>query len=323
MLGDKRTKKQLDGKLGIGELLRDIRKQKNLTLSEVSEKTGFSEETIRRLELDQFEPKLSTLEMLSDFYRLDLVELIARKRSYNSLFSEELISEVNKLINNFNGDEIRTYAEQKIMELNKLSQVNQIKAKDAKTSSPALLAQFLDALKNIKLDYHGNHAANIVTLENILLSISPKFNTPEAMDFPIAIEISITIYLSFLYRQAREYIKAAKLLEGTIERIKQLPFINDRFSDYLAAAYLNLAYAYHSLGDHEKVIHAIDTCLSDNKVSFTRIAMSQLLFRKGIALHETSSPDGQSYLKTSLSLMNPQEMARLKKLLQDQYRIEV
>ena len=83
-----------------GKLLREIRNQKGVTLAHVSNSTGIAEETIRRIELDKFEPKLSTLEILSNYYRLDLIELISKRRNNNSMFSDTFISKMFLLINN-------------------------------------------------------------------------------------------------------------------------------------------------------------------------------------------------------------------------------
>ncbi len=308
MLGDKKTKKQLNGKLNIGELLRDIRKQKNLTLHEVANKTGFSEETIRRLELDQFEPKLSTLEMLSDFYKVDLIELIARKRNFISLFSEEHISAFNKLINTFDVDALKLYADSSIQELNK-----------SPGTGSATLIQFMYALKNLKMNPQNTLADTIANLESILLSLSPKYYSEDSQDYPIAIEVSCMLYLSYVYRQSGAFEKAIALLSATIKRIKGLPTINDRFTDFLAAAYLNLAYVYHSGSQHQKVIETVDACLSDTKTSYTKISIAQLLFRKGVALIELDHPQASSYLNVALSLMSNSEQARLKNHLEVLY----
>lgn len=320
MSGSQKVIKQADGKLGIGDLLRDLRRQKKLTISEVAERTKVSEETIRRLELDKFEPKLSTLEVLSDFYRTDLIEMIARRRGFNSLFSEELISEINQLINAFDVEALKRYADIKIAELS-----------GSMEKGSAVLIQFLYALKSLKMDYKGNHASTIANLETILLSISPKYTSTESPDYPITVEMTCILYLSYVYRQAKLYDKAVSLLKVTCERIRRMPFLNDRYSDYLAATYINLAYVYHSMGAHQLVVESVDACISDNKVSFTRIAMAQLLYRKGIALVELQlanglSPqmsEGESYLRTSLSLMSPAERARLAKLVKEQYGISL
>lgn len=79
----------------ISSLLKRVRKHYKYTLVYVSKMTGIAEETLRRLESDKFEPKLSTLNILSDFYRIDLVELYSRKRGVGSLFSEEFIKAFN------------------------------------------------------------------------------------------------------------------------------------------------------------------------------------------------------------------------------------
>lgn len=312
MLGHKKIRKQLNGRLGIGELLREIRHQKGFTLNDVAVKTGFSEETIRRLELDKFEPKLSTLELLSDFYRIDLIELIARKRAYNSLFSEELISEIHNLINTFDVAQLISYADERIATL-----------QNSKDKGSEVLIKLLYALKNLKMNPKGSSTATIANLEQVLVSISSHYYTEKSPDFPIAIEVSCILYLAYVYRQAGDFDKAISLLEATHARIKQLPIINDRFSDYLAATAINLANVYYSLNKPQKVIETVDACLDDTATSYTRIAISQLLYRKGLALYEIGLPQGKAHLITALSLMRDAEAARLRDYLRNNYKLDL
>lgn len=177
----KKTKNVLHA-LGIGTILRDIRIKYNLTLDEVSNATGIASETIRRIEVNKYEPKLSTLETLSDYYRVDLIELIARKRQNNSIFSEELVTTINEYLNNQDFDGLKTYANSMI----KISKIDNL-------SSDFNLKALLYILKYIKYDPYNGQNDTIAVLEDILLKLSQTHPNMNHNSYPFPIETSISL----------------------------------------------------------------------------------------------------------------------------------
>lgn len=110
--------------------------------------------------------------------------------------------------------------------------------------------------------------------------------------------------LSVVYRQNGNYDKAIDLLNNLIKKIHKMPLINDRFSDYLASSYINLAYTYHSNSNHKMVIETVNKSFSNSKVNYTRTALSHLLYRKGLSMLILKEPDYESFLNVSYSLMD-------------------
>ncbi len=275
----------------IGALLREIRNKQNLTLKEVSIATGIADETIRRIETDKFEPKLSTLEILSDYYKVDLIELIARRRMNDSIFSEELILKVNNFINHQDFNGLRNFADSII---NKLPIDKQEQSKN--------LRLFLYTLKYIKYNPENGQEDTISLLEDLVLKLTP--HNLKQPNYPYPLETSAILLLSVLYRQNGDYAKSIKLLHSIIERILKLPYINERFTNYLASAYINLAYTYHSKSKHQKVIDTVNECLSNEKINFTKTAFSHLLFRKGLSMLILEIDNANAIIITSLSLMD-------------------
>lgn len=298
--------------LGIGSLLRELRMSMHLTLEQVAMKVGIAEETIRRIELDKFEPKISTLEILSDFYRIDLIELISRKRDGHSVFSESFISQVNDFINRGEYLQLRAYADDVLQEL--LS---------TKSRSKNALTTFLYSIKYLKYDPLNGQNDTIGIVESILLEISPTYLNDTDFQYPLPIEVSCIMLLAIMYRQNEEYDKALELLKVTIKRIDSMPLINDRYSDYLASAYLNLSYTYHSLEQHDLVIATVDACFGHEKINYTKLAMSHLLFRKGLAMHFIGEPLSLSLIQTSLSLMDLKLKEHMTQVLWNKYSIDV
>jgi len=311
MSGIEKLSNTYEGNLGIGKLLRDIRKSKKLTILQVANETGIAEETIRRIELDKFEPKLSTLETLSNYYRIDLIELVSRKRTTDSMFSDEFISKINKMINDSNYVQLRDFAEESLKLLSSKKNHNQV-----------ALSSFLYSLKYIKYDPKNGQNEIIAILENVLLSISPDFMVSTGSNHPLPLEVSVIMLLSIMYRQNQSFEKAIELLNTTVKRILCMPLINTRFSDYLASAYLNLAYTYHSMQQHHLVIETVDRCFENEKVNYNRIVISHLLFRKGLALYFTDNPHFYSVIDTSLSLMKESDRKQILHVMDMKYNLK-
>lgn len=311
MSGNENKKKYLLHTLGIGSILREIRNKQNLTLEDVAQATGISDETVRRIETDKFEPKLSTLEKLSDYYRVDLIELIARKRKNNNAFSDELISKINDILNRQDFIELKQFADTLLKS-----------SLDSTQDRENNFRLFLYALKYIKYDPKNGQNDNIGMLEDVLLKLSPRFYDTKTPSYPLPLETSVILLLSVIYRQNGDYAKAINLLELLIIRILALPYINERYTNFLAAAYINLAYTYHSKGDHEKVIETVEDCLANSKVNFTRTALSHLLFRKGLSMMILHFDYAESVLFTSLTLMDIKTRDMIEKHLLDNYGFE-
>ncbi|MDW7662785.1 MAG: helix-turn-helix domain-containing protein [Bacillota bacterium] len=288
----KETKNVLHA-LGIGTILRDIRNNYELTLDEVSSATGIASETIRRIEVNKYEPKLSTLETLSDYYRVDLIELIARKRRNNSIFSEELVMTINEYLNNHDFDGIKAFANSMI----NISEIDNL-------SSDLNLKSLLYTLKYIKYDPNNGQNDTIAVLEDILLKLSQTHPTMNQNSYPFPIETSIRLLLSVVYRQNGNYNKAIDLLNNLIDKIQKMPLINDRFSDYLASSYINLAYVHHSNNNHKMVIETVNKSFSNAKVNYTPIALSHLLYRKGLSMLILEEIGYESFINVSYSLMD-------------------
>lgn len=303
-------KYSLDVSTNIGVVLKQIRKKQKVSLDFVSKNTGIASETIRRIEANMFEPKISTLEILSQFYQVDLIELISKKRIKYSIFSDELIRETNIFINAQNFIGLKKHIESLLAEI----QLSEIQI-------PNSLTIYLNCLKYLKYNPQNGQKEIIVQLESALLSISPYYLHENGTTYPFPLEISIILFLSVLYRQNNMYEKAIQILTISIKRVNSLPFINDRFSSYLAAMYINLANTYHSMKKHEDVVTTVNKGLENTQISFNKLSLSQLLFRKGLSLHLLGDPSSQSFLNVSLSLMDQKTQNLMQEILKRDYNI--
>ena len=73
----------------IGEFLQKLRKEKGLTQEQLAEKMGVSRRTVSRWETGSNVPDLDILVELSDFYEVDLREILSGERKIEKM-NEEL-----------------------------------------------------------------------------------------------------------------------------------------------------------------------------------------------------------------------------------------
>lgn len=59
----------------VGEYLKKIRLNQNLSLNDVYEKTGITDSRLNRIELEKNEPSPNILKQLSKLYNIDLINL--------------------------------------------------------------------------------------------------------------------------------------------------------------------------------------------------------------------------------------------------------
>lgn len=72
----------------IGEFLRDLRKEKDMTQEELAEKFGVSSRSVSRWENGITMPELGILVELADFYEVDIKELIEGERKSENMNNE-------------------------------------------------------------------------------------------------------------------------------------------------------------------------------------------------------------------------------------------
>lgn len=102
-----------------------------------------------------------------------------------------------------------------------------------------------------------------------------------------------------------------------------MPFLNDRYLDYLATLYLNLSYSYHYQNMNYEVINTINEVFHDNVVVFTGYEMFNYLFRLGIALFKNNDNNYLPILQTAVYTIPINERDKIYELLKSEYQIEI
>ena len=97
----------------IGEFLRELRKEKNLTQQELAEKFMVSNRTISRWETGTNMPDISLLVEIADFFEVDIREIIIGERKPETI-GDKTVTAVEKTEEELDSDaiqEIATYAD--------------------------------------------------------------------------------------------------------------------------------------------------------------------------------------------------------------------
>lgn len=79
-----RKKEVLELCLNIGNKVRKIRKEKKLTISEVSYRAGVEPQNFRKYELGKQEMRISMLFRIAEALEIEPIELLAFNKNYNS-----------------------------------------------------------------------------------------------------------------------------------------------------------------------------------------------------------------------------------------------
>ena len=92
-----------------GSMLKDLRKEKGMTQEQLGEKFGVSRRTVSRWETGSNMPDLDVLIELSDFYEVDLREILSGERKSEKM-NEEMKETVLQVAEYGNEDKARLLA---------------------------------------------------------------------------------------------------------------------------------------------------------------------------------------------------------------------
>ncbi len=297
-----------------GKKAYEIRENCGFTREDVKEYTGISVETLRRLERGIPEPKLSTLEKLSNLYRYDLIELFSNNRNPLSLFSESLMRQVNEKLNTLDYEgliDVINHAFDEVANLDPDEQANH-----------DYYSQFLLAFKSLRLKETRDLPTNVMNVENILLALAKNQAQMLSTPYLYPFEVSVAIYLASIYRRKKEPEKSILFCDELLKKLDAYPSHNDRTTDQIGALYQAIAYAYHILDAHEKVVETIDKALMDRRLAFTNTLFTDMLMRKAIAFHNMGKRE--SYDLFTVAILNSQGERRksIIDVVKQQYKID-
>lgn len=91
------TNNHKENTMSIGTRLSQLRKQKNLSSSQVAQKLDISEIVYNKLENDEAKPEMDLLKKISDLYEIEIFDLLKSENSSIILYNNKI--EATNLIN--------------------------------------------------------------------------------------------------------------------------------------------------------------------------------------------------------------------------------
>ncbi len=256
----------------IGSDIRKIREAKGITRKEIAENMYVSEETIRRIEKGENDPRISTLVPICNYIGIDIKDLINdREFEYNNLLS--LRKEIGDLLNNASIDKAKIL----IRSLDDLDFSKNL----AHEKELYATKHYFNGLLAIKNNKEGSNPSD--QLENALSDLNTKFKINEFKNYKYD-EFSLRILLALALN---EYNK------GNFELYKDImtemsSYINSNIENYFVFCY-NLAVFYTRIKKYNQSLQICNQAIAEARYVKENSYLNMLYYAKGInhlSLHE-------------------------------------
>lgn len=288
-----------------GIIAKEKRMKMGLRQADVYKLTGVSAETLRLLEGGLREPRIITLERLSEVYRTDLLHVLQCCRVESDLFSVSLFEDLNDLLNNGKYEEFIERIDKLIVTI-KSEYINDGNKKPNNMKFVDTLEKFKDITPHIFKYRHQN----VIFLTQILNFFSTKGNNYLSDESLYFLEVQVGILLSVNLRQNGEFKKSETTIMKIINSLENEDYLTSRQMDYLMVAYYHLVYIYHRLDKFDDVIKVVDNLLRRSDTRFKRIQHSDLLLRKAVALYKLNN-DNYKHLFATILMQENSTRAKL------------
>jgi len=301
----------------LGTIARERRHKMKLSQREVYEYTGISEETLRLLEKGAREPRLITLERLSELYKYDLISAAAHCRNKTDFFSASFLEEINYFLSNGKYTEFENKIDELIKSLRK-SYINDAK----KTKENMKFVESLENFKNVNLYSTKFSIHTSIYLEELLTFFNFSKEGPLEDKSLHYIEIQIGIILSAIYRKSDHFEAAEEILNKIISTLDDEKFLNPRQMDYLIVAYYHLCTLYHRRREFDRILDTLDQLYQRYDLKYRKIYFNTLQFRKGVTLYLKGNDNYKHILATLLMSENETRAAEYYETLIREYDIK-
>lgn len=295
-----------------GNEVRNIRELAGFSQTRVHNETGISVSTIRKIENGHHEPRLSTLELLTTLYKVDLVYLIHRFRTHTDFFSDWIIAETNEKLHI--GDITGL-----VDVLVRIGEDNQeyfsgtkYKGKDIK------LFKFFEQLKAIQIDETRSTEKTIPILEELLFNLNWETNRLLSDTFHFYIETQISIILGLSYSTQGKYQEALRHFKSIIHSFDLLNYHSYREQDFYTTAHIGIIWIDLHLLEYRKIVDRIDMLLRKDKMHYLKDTRSELYMLKAIALFKL---DDKRYYSVAENLLLYAETNLIKKRYIPNFRV--
>lgn len=293
-----------------------IRKDLGYSLREVGEATGINKNTLSAIESGKSLPKFETLEILSVFYKIDLLEVLLEYRS--SLSYLVFYKKLDKALTSMDVNIVLQMKEQlKNMPKEQIIDFNEVKQ----------LEILLDA---IHIRYLNNSHPVAETEDKLLSAIklaNKDFKIKNINKYRFSfIELRILYVLAAFYGLSGKIDDSNTILEYLYVVLPTTGYNYDIKVKMKAKIVSSIAYNFYRIAEHEQTIkycdEGIKLCIENELFN----SLDLLYFRKGIAYKYLKDERADDYLKKSLyviySTNNMEKFEHYKKVLKDRYDLD-
>lgn len=256
----------------IGSDIRKIRESKGITRKEIAENMYVSEETIRRIEKGENDPRISTLVPICNYIGIDIKDLINdREFEYNNLLS--LRKEIGDLLNNASIDKAKIL----IRSLDDLDFSKNLPYEKELYATK----HYFNGLLAIKNNKEGSNPSD--QLENALSDLNTKFKINKFKNYKYD-EFSLRILLALALN---EYKKGNFELYKDI-MTEMVSYINSNIENYFVFCY-NLAVFYTRIKKYNQSLKICNQAIAEARYVKENSYLNMLYYAKGInhlSLHE-------------------------------------
>ena len=286
------------------ERLRTIRKSLGYSQNEVSDKTGINSDTLRRLENGMSIPRFETLEVLSSFYKENLILILDSYKTSNEL--SYFYDMIDYHITNADADSIK----ETIASCEKyLSRTNPqlIDSREIK--------QLMTFFEGIEISYQDNDEAYNLSMDKQIeaLRISiPSFTLKNWNSCKYnSLELRILFSIASLLGILRECDKSNQIMLMILDYLDTSKYAKHLEKLLVIKTYSILSYNSHRLDQHKLALKyaelGIKFCIENSIMA----ELALLLCRKGIAMYHLHLEDYERYFFQGIELLKIQEKFQL------------
>ena len=298
-----------------GKQLMLIRKENNLTRSAISEQIGINIDTIRRIEKGLVLPKIDTLIILSEAYKVDLLNLFIDNCSDEYLRS--IYDEIDNVLEKEKKDNIDDFCKTAINMIENLENNNSLFFEIEKV-------QLIYLLKGIR---HSTNTEDLNISTNFLLE-GIRCTHPSISFNKLSKIVFTEIEIKLLYLIAANYLDEYKVDES----INILQYIlnlkeNNLTDKIKIKAYALLAYNFFLKQQYEESLVTANNGLELARNIRTTYYVHSLLARKAVVLKRLNKEGFEENMRICLSILEFENRRDLiehyKKVCKEYYGVEI
>lgn len=294
-----------------GQKLRTIRRTLGHTQADVYHCIGISCDTLRRIENGTVVPRYDTLEYLSSFYKIDLLEALLEYRKSTGLY--DFYKQLDTLILSYDAAALRQLKDTFNTRVHKNINLSDMIRHEG-------IEQFKTLLTGIAA-LNSRHAYERATAHQLFIDAMRQTNAsflPETFEQCRynGLELRVLLLTAIALVEHTEYVQSNAILTYLKNNAEKLNTENRDVQLMTIKIYANLSYNYHALTLHAQALESANTGIDYCNATYSNYGLANLLFRKGIALYHLEDKHFSTPLQQSIVILE----ATGKKALAQHYK---